>query len=80
MHNGDFFGGKHAVTERIFDIALFEGTMSFNRKADQKLKRVQTENWSKKVGFAPNPVFVIAKDNGPRFFLKRKKVLILFGG
>ncbi len=45
---------------------------------NQKPKRAATKNRSKAVAFAPDMIFVVAKDDNPRFFSKRIEILITF--
>ncbi len=62
----------------IFSIALAKGATLFDGHQNQKPKRVATKSRSKAVGFAPNTVFVVAKDDNPRFCLKWIEILITF--
>ena len=52
--------------------------MLFDCHQNQKPKRVAMKNRSKAVAFAPNRVFVVAKDNNPRFCSKWIEILIVF--
>ena len=71
-------GGRMPWKNAFFAIALAEGAMLFDRHQNQKPKRVATKNRSKAVAFAPDTVFVVAKDDNPRFGLKRIEILIPF--
>ncbi len=78
MSDGNFFRGQNALAKCIFAIALAEGVMLFGHHQNQKPKRVAMKNRNKVVAFAPNMVFVVAKDNNPRFCSKWIEILITF--
>ncbi len=61
-----------------FHVALFEGMTTFNGDTDQEPMGVVMENQRKSIGFTPNEILEVAKDNDPRFSAKRKEILILF--
>jgi hypothetical protein len=77
-NNGNLFRGQNALAKCVFATALAEGATLFDRHRNQKPKRVTTKNRSKAVAFAPNMVFVVAKDDNLRFSLKRIDILITF--
>ena len=70
--------GKFALEKCVFAITLAEGAMLFDHHQNQKLKRIATKNRSKAVAFAPNMVFVVAKNDHLRFCLKWIEILITF--
>jgi hypothetical protein len=77
-NGGNLFRGQSALTKCVFAIALVEGAMLLDRHRNQKPKRVTTKNGSKVVTFAPDTIFVVAKDDNPRFGSKRIEILITF--
>jgi hypothetical protein len=77
-NNGNLFWGQNDLAKCMFAIASAEGAMLLNHHRNQKPKRVATKNRGKAVVFAPNTVFVVAKDNNPRFCTKRIEILIMF--
>jgi hypothetical protein len=62
----------------VFAIALAEEATLFDHLQNQKPKRVATKNRSKAVAFAQNTISVVAKDDNPRFCLKRIEIFIMF--
>jgi hypothetical protein len=77
-NDGNLFRGQNTLAKCIFAIALVEGATLLDCHQNQKPKRVATKNGSKAVAFAPDMVFVVAKDNNLRFGLKRIEILIPF--
>jgi hypothetical protein len=76
--NGNLFQGQNALAKCVFTIALAEEGRLIDHQRNQKPKRVATKNRSKADAFAPDTVFVVAKDNNPRFGLKRIEILVTF--
>ena len=72
------FRWKNALAECVFAVALSQRPPLLNREASQKAKGILTKNRSEAVTFTPNAVFMIAKDDYPRFCAKRKEIFILF--
>jgi hypothetical protein len=60
---GNLFQGQNTLTKCVSAIALAKGANLLDRHQNQKPKRVATKNRSKAVAFAPDMVFVVAKDN-----------------
>jgi hypothetical protein len=58
--DGDFIGGKDALTECVFTIALAERTTVLNGHTDKEPKGVAAKNRSKFIRLRPYSVFVIA--------------------
>ncbi len=77
-NNGNLFRGQNTLAKCVFAIALAKGAMLLDHHQNQKPKRVTTKNGSKAVAFAPDTVFVVAKDYNPRFGSKRIEILITF--
>jgi hypothetical protein len=80
LNDGNLFRGQNALAKCVFTIALAEGVTLLDRHQNLKPKRVATKNRSIVVAFAlaPDTVFVVAKDNNPRFCLKRIGILVTF--
>ncbi len=78
MNDGNLFQGHNALEKCVFAIALADGARLLDRHQNQKPKRVATKNRCKVVAFAPDTVFVVAKDENPRFCSKRIKILITY--
>ena len=51
---------------------------AFEREASQKAQGILTKNRSEAFTFTSNAVLMFAKDNDPRFCLKKKEIFILF--
>jgi hypothetical protein len=74
----NLFRRKNALAECIFAVALSQRPPLLNHKASQKAKGILTKNRSEAIAFTPNAVFMIAKDDDPRFCAKRNEIFILF--
>ncbi len=74
----NLFRQKNALAECVFAVALSQRPPLLNREASQKAKGILTKNRSEAIAFTPNAVFMIAKDDDPRFCAKRNEIFILF--
>ncbi len=55
------------MAKGIFAITLTKRATLLNGHLNQELKGVAAEDGSKAVGFAPNTVLMVVKNNNPRF-------------
>ncbi len=65
------------MAERVFAIALLQGTAFFNCKASKETKGILTKNRCEAIAFTPDMLFKIAECHDPRFCAKREEIIVL---
>ena len=71
------FGRENTMAERVFTIALSQGTVFLNCKASKETKGILMKNRCEAIAFTPETLFKIAKCHNPRFCAKREENFVL---
>ena len=67
FNDGDFIRRQYALTKGILAIALFESAPALDSHTGEETESVRAEDRSVLFRFRPDAIFVIAKDDDPRF-------------